>query len=57
MNYAPAYIITQGYKFERANTPARALVYRKWLANATAKDRENRLEIVRLFELGRAEAR
>jgi len=57
MTYAPAHIITQGYKYERASSPARALVYRNWLAHATSQDRENRLEIVRLFELGRAEAR
>jgi hypothetical protein len=57
MNHAPAYIINQGYKFERAKTPAKALVYRRWLANATAADITNRLEIIRLFEQGRAEAR
>ena len=57
MNHAPAYIIAQGYKFERAKTPARALVYRRWLANALAGDEQNRLEIIRLFEQGRAEAR
>jgi len=57
MNHAPAYIINQGYKFERAKTPARALVYRRWLANALAADPANREEIIRLFEQGRAEAR
>lgn len=57
MNYAPAFIINQGYKFERTKSSARANFYRNWLANATAQDRANRLEIVRLFELGRAEAR
>ena len=57
MNHAPAYIINQGYKFERAKTPAKALVYRRWLANATASDQAHREEIIRLFEQGRAEAR
>jgi hypothetical protein len=57
MNHAPAYIINQGYKFERAKTPAKALVYRRWLANATAADKAYREEIIRLFEIGRAEAR
>lgn len=57
MNHAPAYIINQGYKFERAKTPARAFVYRRWLANALAGDEQNRSEIIRLFEQGRAEAR
>jgi hypothetical protein len=57
MNHAPAYIINQGYKFERAKTPAKALVYRRWLANATDADKAHREEIIRLFEQGRAEAR
>ena len=57
MNYAPAHIITQGYKFERTKSSTRANFYRNWLAQATANDPANRLEIVRLFELGRAEAR
>jgi len=57
MNYAPAYIIAQGYKFERTKSSAHAKTYRNWLAQATANDPANRLEIVRLFELGRSEAR
>lgn len=57
MNYAPAYIINMGYKFEKAKTPAKALVYRRWLANAKAADTQNQEEIIRLFEQGRAEAR
>lgn len=57
MNHAPAYVISMGYKFERAKTPAKALVYRRWLANAVALDPANREEIIRLFEQGRAEAR
>ena len=57
MNYAPAFIISQGYKFEKTKSSTRANFYRNWLAQATASDRENRFEIVRLFELGRAEAR
>lgn len=57
MNYAPAHIIAQGYKFERTKSNTRATFYRNWLAQATANDPANRLEIVRLFELGRAEAR
>jgi hypothetical protein len=57
MNYPPAYIIDMGYKFERTKSSARAKTYRTWLAQATAKDPANRLEIVRLFELGRSEAR
>jgi len=57
MNYPPAYIIDMGYKFEKTKSSARAKTYRTWLAQATAKDPANRLEIVRLFELGRAEAR
>jgi hypothetical protein len=57
MNYAPAFIITQGYKFEKTKSSTRANFYRQWLAQATAKDYANRSEIVRLFELGRAEAR
>ena len=57
MNYPPAFIIDMGYKFERTKSSTRANFYRTWLANATAQDRANRLEIVRLFELGRAEAR
>lgn len=57
MNYPPAYIIDMGYKFERTKSSTRANFYRQWLANATAKDHANRREIVRLFELGRAEAR
>jgi len=57
MNYAPAYIISQGYKFERTKSSTRANSYRNWLAQATANDPANRLEIIRLFEIGRAEAR
>jgi hypothetical protein len=57
MNYPPAYIIDMGYKYERTKSSARAKTYRTWLANATAQDRANRLEIIRLFEIGRAEAR
>ena len=57
MNHAPAYIINMGYKFERAKTTAKALVYRRWLANAKAADTQNQEEIIRLFEQGRAEAR
>jgi hypothetical protein len=57
MNYAPAFVISQGYKYERTKSSARAKTYRTWLAQATAKDPANRLEIVRLFELGRSEAR
>jgi hypothetical protein len=57
MNYPPAYIIDMGYKFERTKSSTRANFYRTWLANATAQDRANRLEIIRLFELGRSEAR
>ena len=57
MNYPPAYIIDMGYKFERTKSSARAKTYRTWLAQATAKDPANRLEIVRLFEIGRSEAR
>ena len=57
MNHAPAYIIQQGYKFERAKTPARALIYRRWLSNAMAADQTNQAEIIRLFEQGRAEGR
>jgi hypothetical protein len=57
MNYPPAYIIDMGYKFEKTKSSTRANFYRQWLANATAQDRANRSEIVRLFEIGRAEAR
>jgi len=57
MNYPPAYIIDMGYKFERTKSSTRAQIFRHWLAQATAKDPANRLEIVRLFELGRSEAR
>ena len=57
MNYATAYIMAQGYKFERTKSSTRANFYRNGLAQATANDPANRLEIVRLFELGRAEAR
>jgi hypothetical protein len=57
MTYAPAFIIAQGYKYERTKSSTRAKTYRTWLAQATAKDPANRLEIVRLFELGRSEAR
>ena len=57
MNYAPAYIIAQGYKFERTKSSARANSIRKWLDLATANDPANREEIIRLFEQGRAEAR
>ena len=57
MNYPPAYIIDMGYKFERTKSSTRAKTYRDWLAQATAKDPANRLEIIRLFEIGRAEAR
>ena len=57
MNYAPAFIISQGYKFEKTKSSARANFYRNWLAQATTNDPANRFEIVRLFELGRAEAR
>ena len=57
MNYAPAYIIAQGYKYERTKSSTHANKYRNWLAQATANDPANRLEIVRLFEQGRAEAR
>ena len=57
MTYAPAFIIAQGYKYERTKSSAHAKTYRNWLAQATANDPANRLEIVRLFEIGRAEAR
>ena len=57
MNYSTAFVISQGYKYERTKSSTRAKTYRTWLAQATAKDPANRLEIVRLFELGRAEAR
>ena len=57
MNYATAFVISQGYKYERTKSSTRAKIYRDWLAQATAKDPANRLEIVRLFELGRSEAR
>ena len=57
MTYAPAFVIAQGYKYERTKSSARAKTYRTWLAQATAKDPANRSEIVRLFEIGRAEAR
>ena len=57
MNHAPAYIINMGYKFEKAKTPAKALICRRWLANATAADQTHKDEIVRLFEIGRSEAR
>jgi hypothetical protein len=57
MNYAPAFIIAQGYKFERTKSSTRANFFRNWLAQATANDPANRLEIVRLFEIGRSEAR
>jgi len=57
MNYSTAFVISQGYKYERTKSSARAKTYRTWLANATAQDRANRLEIIRLFEIGRAEAR
>jgi len=57
MNYAPAFVISQGYKYERTKSSTRAQIFRHWLAQATAKDPANRLEIVRLFELGRSEAR
>ena len=57
MNYPTAFVISQGYKYERTKSSARAKTYRTWLAQATAKDPANRLEIVRLFEIGRSEAR
>ena len=57
MNYSTAFVISQGYKYERTKSSARAKTYRTWLAQATAKDPANRLEIVRLFEIGRSEAR
>jgi len=57
MNYPTAFVISQGYKYERTKSSTRAKTYRTWLAQATAKDPDNRLEIVRLFEIGRSEAR
>ena len=57
MNYSTAFVIYQGYKYERTKSSKTAKTYRDWLAQATAKDPANRLEIVRLFELGRSEAR
>ena len=57
MNYPPAYIIDMGYKFEKTKSSTRAQIFRHWLAQATAKDPANRSEIVRLCEIGRAEAR
>jgi hypothetical protein len=57
MNYPTAFVIAQGYKYERTKSSTRAQIFRHWLANATAQDRANRLEIIRLFEIGRAEAR
>lgn len=57
MNYPTAFVISQGYKYERTKSSTRAQIFRHWLAQATAKDPANRLEIVRLFELGRSEAR
>jgi hypothetical protein len=57
MNYSTAFVISQGYKYERTKSSTRAKTYRDWLAQATAKDPANRLEIVRLFEIGRSEAR
>ena len=57
MNYPTAFVIAQGYKYERTKSSTRAQIFRHWLAQATAKDPANRSEIVRLFEIGRAEAR
>lgn len=57
MNYAPAYIIAQGYKFERTKSSSHAKTYRLWLNIAIHSEPQHRDEIIRLFEQGRAEAR
>jgi hypothetical protein len=57
MNYAPAYIIAQGYKFERTKSSDLAQSYRLWLNIAIQTEPQHRAEIIRLFEQGRAEAR
>lgn len=57
MNYAPAFIIAQGYKFERTKSSTHAKTYRLWLNIAIHSEPHHREEIIRLFEQGRAEAR
>lgn len=57
MIYTEAQIIRKGYQFEKAKTPAKALVYRRWLSNAMAADQTNQAEILSLWDKGRAEGR
>jgi hypothetical protein len=57
MNHAPAYIIRQGYKFERAKTPDAARTFRLWLTIQLAAEPQHREEILHLWDQGRAEAR
>jgi hypothetical protein len=57
MNHAPAYIIRQGYKFERAKTADAARTFRLWLTVALAAQPQHREEIIRLWEQGRREGR
>ena len=57
MNYSEAYVIQQGYKFEKAKTHDKARTFQLWLTVALASQPQHREEISRLWEQGRTEAR
>jgi len=57
MNYSEAYVIQQGYKFEKAKTHDKARSFQLWLQIAIASQPQHRDQITRLWEQGRAEGR
>jgi hypothetical protein len=57
MNYTEAYVIQQGYKFEKAKTHDKARAFQLWLQIALATQPQHRDQITKLWEQGRAEGR
>jgi hypothetical protein len=57
MNYTEAQIIRKGYQYERAPNYNTAREINDWLKRATNRNPESKTEIVRLFNIGRAEGR
>ena len=57
MNYSEAYVIQQGYKFEKAKTHDKAQTFQLWLQIALATQPQHRDQITKLWEHGSAEGR
>jgi hypothetical protein len=57
MNYSEAYVIQQGYKFEKAKTHDKARTFQLWLQIALNTQPQHRDQITKLWEQGRAEGR